>query len=312
MDLGLESSPPLIELGANERDNIERAHDRCCFWQHVGGSFLVPSESTHRAVADADPEVIGLTVQPVAEGLGRTARHDIEQPGGPVSEVDDDSHPPVAATVRPAVLIDANRGHPSSREASARRSLRPRSRTAVHAVFHDVARFFTIAWMLILSLTTAFKAHERAARESFGRSTQALSTDWAQRCRRPGQIRMARVTAVSPIRGWMSSQILVARTSPRCPQPRQEGSSSVAVHRTAKCLPMWCWPVAVSPGPTRATRYSPPLKSSSCVAAVVPCACSTSENCQNATSASPWIGRHLSDSRRRMIDRLWSNHRKWL
>lgn len=32
IDLGLESSPRFIELGANESNDMEWIHDRCCFW----------------------------------------------------------------------------------------------------------------------------------------------------------------------------------------------------------------------------------------------------------------------------------------
>ena len=111
MDLGLEPSPRLIKLGPNEGDNMERVHDGGRFREYIGGGLLVAGERVHRDVLDSVLELIGLGVEPVGEGLGRTAGDNIEEPCWPGGEIHDDSHPPINAAVGPAVLIDADRGH---------------------------------------------------------------------------------------------------------------------------------------------------------------------------------------------------------
>lgn len=149
---------------------------------------------------------------------------------------------------------------PSNRVASASNNVVPRSRTAVHTVFHEVARFCAITWILILSMTTDFNAHRRAVRESFDRPTQAFAGDCDQRWRQFGhwnvRMRMARVTAVSPTGGWTSRRILVDRTRPRWAQPGHSACSSASRHNTVKCRFEWCWPMAVRPSSVRLSVVS--------------------------------------------------------
>jgi hypothetical protein len=58
----------------------------------------------------------------------------------------------------------------------------------VQTVFQEVARFFAMTWMLILSMTTDFNAHRRAVTESFDLPPHALLGVWDQRRWQPGQV----------------------------------------------------------------------------------------------------------------------------
>ena len=69
-------------------------------------------------------------------------------------------------------------------------------------------------------------------------------------------VRYRKALPNSPIGGWMSLRILVARTRPRCWQSGQVSFWSVIRQSTVRCLPVWCCPIAVSPRVVRESVVS--------------------------------------------------------
>lgn len=184
----MQSSPRLIELRADEGDNVEGIHDRGRVGHHFGGGFLVSGEGIHSDVIDAVLKVSGWF-------FSQSAKTSAERPGAISSRragrwvrstmtVTQLSMPRWGQQCSSTPIVDT----PSSRETSTISGVLPRSSTAVHTVFQEVARFFAMTWMLILSMTTDFGPHKRAVRESFDRPTQVLLGVWDQWIWQPGQV----------------------------------------------------------------------------------------------------------------------------
>ena len=138
------------------------------------------------------------------------------------------------------MLIDAVRGHAvESGGVGNQQEQAEVEHGRTDSVFQEVARFFAMTWMLILSMTTDLNAHRRAAVESSDRPTRALFGVWDQRPRRSGQVkvrmRIAKVTAVRQIGdgraggSWWIGRVLVARS--RGQEGLMQGEVTIRVSR---------------------------------------------------------------------------------